>query len=195
MATNIEKVKQLRQMTGGGVLDCKQALDETDGDIEAAAEILRQEGHAAAEKKAGRATEEGCVDAYIHTDSKLGSLIQVNCETDFVARTEEFRTLCHDLAMQVAATEPQWISRESIPDAVIEEQTEQYLSEIEGDKPEHVVENILEGKLDKFCKERCLLEQPFIRDDEKTIQQLITEAIAETGENIVIKRFARFKIG
>lgn len=194
MATNIEKVKKLRQMTGGGVLDCKQALDETGGDIEEAAEILRQEGYAAAAEKAGRVAEEGCVDAYVHTDSKLGSLIQVNCETDFVARTEEFRTLCHDLAMQVAATTPQWISREDIPDTVIEEQTEQYLSEIEDEKPEHVVERILEGKLDKFCKERCLLEQPFIRDDEKTIQQLITEAIAETGENIVIKRFSRFQI-
>ncbi len=194
MATNIEKVKNLREMTGGGVLDCKRALDEADGDIEAAAEILRREGYAAAEEKAGRTTEEGCVDAYIHTDSKLGSLIQVNCETDFVARTEEFRTLCHDLAMQIAATAPQWISREDIPDAVIQEQTDEYLSEIEDDKPEHVVERILEGKLDKFCKEQCLLEQPFIRDDEKTIQQLITEAIAETGENIVIRRFARFKI-
>lgn len=194
MATNIEKVKKLREMTGGGVLDCKQALDETGGDIEEAAEILRQEGYAAAAEKADRVVEEGCVDAYIHTDSKLGSLIQVNCETDFVARTEEFRTLCHDLAMQVAASAPQWVSREDIPDGVIEEQTEQYLSEIAEDKPEHVVERILEGKLDKFCKERCLLEQPFIRDDEKTIQQLITEAIAETGENIVIRRFARFNI-
>ncbi len=194
MATNIEKVKKLRQMTGGGVLDCKQALDETDGNIEEAAEILRQQGFSEAAEKAGRVAEEGCVDAYIHTDSKLGSLIQVNCETDFVARTEEFRTLCHDLAMQVAATAPRWVSHEDIPDDVIKEQTEQYLSEIEDDKPEHIVERILEGKLDKFCKERCLLEQPFIRDDEKTIQQLITEAIAETGENIVIKRFARFNI-
>jgi elongation factor Ts len=194
MATNVEKIKELRQMTGGGVLDCKKALDEADGDIEEAAEILRKQGFAEAAEKAGRAVEEGCVDAYIHTDSKLGSLIEVNCETDFVARTEEFRTLCHDLAMQVAATAPRWVSREDIPDEVIEEQTEQYLSEIEGEKPEHVVERILEGKLDKFCKQSCLLEQPFIRDDEKTIQQLITEAIAETGENIAIRRFARFNI-
>ncbi|MFP3895834.1 MAG: translation elongation factor Ts [Anaerolineales bacterium] len=194
MATNVEKVKELREITGGGVLDCKRALDEAGGDIEEAAEILRQEGYAAAAERADRIAEEGCVDAYIHTDSKLGSLIQVNCETDFVARTEEFRTLCHDLAMQVAATAPQWVSREDIPDAVIKEQTEQYLSEIEDDKPEHILERILEGKLDKFCKEQCLLEQSFIRDDEKTIQQLITEAIAETGENIVIKRFSRFKI-
>ncbi|MEA3407862.1 MAG: translation elongation factor Ts [Chloroflexota bacterium] len=194
MATNIEKIKTLRQMTGGGVLDCKQALDEADGDIEEAAQILRQQGFSEAAEKADRVVEEGCVDTYIHTDSKLGSLIQVNCETDFVARTEEFRSLCHDLAMQVAATAPQWVSREDIPEEVIEEQTQKYLSEIEEDKPEHILERIVEGKLNKFCQERCLLEQPFIRDDEKTIQQLITEMIAETGENIVIKRFARFNI-
>jgi len=137
----------------------------------------------------------GRIEAYVHTGSKLGTLVEVNCETDFVARTDEFKALCHELAMQVAAADPQWVSREDIPASVIEVEKKSYLEQIAGqNKPEHIIERIIEGKLDKFYQEKCLLDQPFIRDDGKTIQQLVTEAIAKMGENIVVKRFARFRV-
>ncbi len=196
MAVTVEMIKELRQVTGAGVLACKKALDASNGDMEKATETLRKKGLLAAAKKAERVASEGRIEAYVHTGSKLGTLVEVNCETDFVARTDEFKVLCHELAMQVAAADPQWISREDVPASVIGAEKKSYLEQIAGqNKPEHIIERIIEGKLDKFYQEKCLLHQPFIRDDGKTIQQLVTEAIARMGENIVVKRFARFRIG
>ncbi|MGI6380828.1 MAG: translation elongation factor Ts [Anaerolineae bacterium] len=195
MAVTTEMIKQLRELTGAGVLDCKKALEETDGDFEAASEILKQKGLAAAAKKVDRTAGDGLVEAYIHAGAKLGVLLEVNCETDFVARTEEFQSFCHDVAMQIAAANPLWVSREDVPAEALAEQKEAVRAEMAGEnKPEHVMERIMEGKLAKFYQESCLLDQAFIKDDEKTIQQLLTEAIAKLGENIVIKRFARFQI-
>jgi len=196
MPVSTALIKELRAKTGAGVLDCKKALEQTDGDMEKAAAILREKGLAAAAKKANRETGDGRIETYVHPGAKLASMVQVNCETDFVARTKEFQVLCHDLAMQVAATNPQWVSREEVPEDVIEAEKRAYLAEFEGqNKPPHVIERIIEGKLAKFYQENCLLDQPFIKDDSKTIQQVLTEAIAKLGENIVITRFARFSIG
>ncbi len=196
MAVTTEMIKQLRELTGAGVLDCKKALEETDGDFEAASEILKQKGLAAAAKKVDRDAGDGLVEAYIHAGSKLGVLVEINCETDFVARTEEFQAFCHDVAMQIAAASPSWVSRSDVPKEVLAEQKDAIRAEMAGEnKPEHVMERIMEGKLAKFYQENCLLDQAFIKDDEKTIQQLLTGTIAKLGENIVIKRFARFQIG
>ena len=196
MAVTTEMIKQLRELTGAGVLDCKKALEETNGDFEAASEILKQKGLAAAAKKVDRDAGDGLVEAYIHAGSKLGVLVEINCETDFVARTEEFQAFCHDVAMQIAAANPSWVSRSDVPEDVLAEQKDAILAEMAGEnKPEHVMERIMEGKLAKFYQENCLLDQAFIKDDEKTIQQLLTGTIAKLGENIVIKRFARFQIG
>ena len=196
MAVTTEMIKQLRELTGAGVLDCKKALEETDGDFEAASEILKQKGLAAAAKKVDRDAGDGLVEAYIHAGSKLGVLVEINCETDFVARTEEFQAFCHDVAMQIAAANPSWVSRSDVPEDVLAEQKDAIRAEMAGEnKPEHVMERIMEGKLAKFYQENCLLDQAFIKDDEKTIQQLLTGTIAKLGENIVIKRFARFQIG
>lgn len=196
MATTTDMVKELRELTGAGVLDCKRALDETGGDMEEAATLLRERGLAAVAKKADREVLEGRIEAYIHTDSKLAALVEVNCETDFVARTQEFIDLSHDLAMQVAASNPAYISREDVPEAVIEAERAAYRAQMADDpKPDHIIERIIEGKLGKFYEEKCLLEQPFIRDEDKTVQQLLNEAIAKLGENVVIRRFARFRIG
>ena len=196
MAVTTEMIKQLRELTGAGVLDCKKALEETNGDFEAASEILKQKGLAAAAKKVDRDAGDGLVEAYIHAGSKLGVLVEINCETDFVARTEEFQAFCHDVAMQIAAANPSWVSRSDVPEDVLAEQKDAIRAEMAGEnKPEHVMERIMEGKLVKFYQENCLLDQAFIKDDEKTIQQLLTGTIAKLGENIVIKRFARFQIG
>lgn len=196
MAVTTEMIKQLRELTGAGVLDCKKALEETNGDFEAASEILKQKGLAAAAKKVDRDAGDGLVEAYIHAGSKLGVLVEINCETDFVARTKEFQAFCHDVAMQIAAANPSWVSRSDVPEDVLAEQKDAIRAEMAGEnKPEHVMERIMEGKLVKFYQENCLLDQAFIKDDEKTIQQLLTGTIAKLGENIVIKRFARFQIG
>ena len=196
MAVTTEMIKQLRELTGAGVLDCKKALEETNGDFEAASEILKQKGLAAAAKKLDRDAGDGLVEAYIHAGSKLGVLVEINCETDFVARTKEFQAFCHDVAMQIAAASPSWVSRSDVPEEVLAEQKDAIRAEMAGEnKPEHVMERIMEGKLAKFYQENCLLDQAFIKDDEKTIQQLLTGTIAKLGENIVIKRFARFQIG
>jgi len=189
-------VKELREVTGAGVLDCKRALDETGGDMEKAAALLQERGLAAVAKKADREALEGRVEAYVHSGSKLATLVEVNCETDFVARTQEFIDLSHDLAMQVAASNPAYISREDVPEAVIEAERTEYRAQLENDpKPDHIIERIIEGKLGKFYEEKCLLEQPFIKDENKTVQQLLNEAIAKLGENVVIRRFARFQVG
>lgn len=196
MAVTVEMVKELRQATQAGVLDCKKALEQAHGDIEQAIGILRKRGVAAAARRAGRTAADGRIDAYVHQGSKLASLIEVNCETDFVARTDEFGALCHDLAMQVAAASPRWLSREDVSEDVIEAEKEAYRAEMAGEnKPEHIMARIIEGKLAKFYRENCLLEQVFIKDDTKTIRQLVAEAMATLGENIVVKRFARFQIG
>jgi len=196
MATLTEMIKQLRETTGAGVLDCKKALDATGGDYEKAAAILKEKGLATAAKKAEREVSDGRIEAYIHPGNKLASMVEVASETDFVARTEEFRVFCHDVAMQIAASAPRWISRTDVPDDVIAEVKREYLESMAGqNKPAAIVERALEGKLTKFYQENCLLEQPFIKDESVTIQQLLTGLIAKLRENIVIKQFARFKIG
>ena len=194
MAVTMQMIKDLREKTGAGVLDCKNTLTETDGDIDKAIEILRKKGLAAAAKKATRVAAQGRIDAYIHAGDKLGTLVEVNCETDFVARTDQFKTLCHDLAMQIAATSPQWVSREDVPADILEQHKQRFTEEIEPGKPEHIVDRIIEGKLAKFFRETCLVEQNFIRDEDVSIQALVTAAIAKLGENIIIKRFSRFQI-
>lgn len=191
-----EAVKELRNRTGAGMMDCKRALEETGGDIEKAIEILRMKGLAAAAKKAGRVAKEGLVHAYIHGGGRIGVLIEVNCETDFVARTEEFQDLVHNLAMQVAAARPEYIKREDVPEEVIEREKSilraQALNE---GKPEKVVEKIVSGRLEKFFQESCLLEQPYIKDPDRKVKDLIAEKIAKLGENIEVRRFARFEVG
>jgi len=191
-----EMVKALRERTGAGVLDCKRALEETGGDLEEATRLLRQRGLAIAAKKAGRLAEEGLVEAYIHAGGRLGALVEINCETDFVARTEEFQRLAHDLAMQVVASNPHYLRPEDIPPEVIEEKKRLFLSELEGqNKPEHLWERIVEGKLERYYDQVCLLRQPFIKDEGLTVKEVIIEGIAKLGENIVIRRFARYELG
>ncbi len=191
-----EMVKALRERTGAGVLDCKKALEETGGDLEEATRLLRQRGLAIAAKKAGRLAQEGLVEAYIHAGGRLGALVEINCETDFVARTEEFQRLAHDLAMQVVASNPHYLRPEDIPSEVIEEKKRLFLSELEGqNKPEHLLERIVEGKLERYYDQVCLLRQPFIKDEGLTVEEVITEGIAKLGENIVVRRFVRYELG
>lgn len=190
------KVKELREKTGAGMMDCKKALSETGGDFEKAVELLREKGLAAAAKKSGRIAAEGVVDAYIHMGGRIGVLVEVNCETDFVARTDEFRTFVRDVAMQIAATNPSYLTREDVPEEVLAKEKEilknQALNE---GKPEKVIDKIVSGRLEKFYAENCLLEQPFIRDTDITVKALLQEKIAKIGENISIRRFVRFEMG
>lgn len=198
MTTTIttDMVKELRDMTGAGILDCKLALQEADGDLEKATQLLRKKGLARAAKKVGRVANEGLIEAYIHTGGRLGALIELNCETDFVARTHAFRELAHDLAMQVAATNPRYLDVEEVPAEILEQQRETFRAEAAGDgKPDHIVERIVEGRMAKYFEEVCLLRQPFIKDEGLTVGDLITEKIAQLGENIVVRRFARFELG
>ncbi len=189
-------VKELRDRTGAGIMDCKKALIEANGDIEKAIEVLRKLGIAKAEKKLDREAKDGRVDAYIHHGAKLGVLIEVNCETDFVASTDEFKELVHNLALQVAATNPIAVKREDIPSEIIEREKRIYEEQARKEgKPEKVIEKIVQGRLEKFYQEACLLEQPYIKDPNITVGDLIKQYIAKLGENIVVKRFARFKIG
>ncbi|NLO88906.1 MAG: translation elongation factor Ts [Clostridia bacterium] len=193
---NAVDVKKLRDMTGAGMMDCKRALEEAGGDIEKAVDILREKGLAKAAKKADRIATEGMVTSYIHLNGKIGVLVEVNCETDFVARNDAFKTLCHDLAMQIAASNPQYVSRQDVPEEVIEKEKAilkaQALNE---GKPEKIAEKIVEGRIEKFYEENCLLEQPFIKDTDKSVQDLINEYIAKLGENIVVRRFTRYALG
>ncbi|MBE3577417.1 MAG: translation elongation factor Ts [Limnochordales bacterium] len=191
-----EMVKELRERTGAGMLDCKKALEATGGDMEKAVEELRKKGLAAAAKRAGRVASEGIVDAYIHGNGRIGVLIEVNCETDFVARTEDFRRLTRDLAMQVAAARPEYVSREDVPSEVRERELEIYRAAARNEgKPEQVVEKIAQGRLEKYFQEVCLLEQPFIKDPNKRVRDVISEVIARLGENITVRRFVRFERG
>lgn len=196
MAVSADVVKQLREQTGAGIMDCKAALTASDGDIDKAIEWLRKKGAASAEKKSGRATNEGVVEAYIHPGSRLGVLIEVNCETDFVAKTEAFKTLARDLAMQVAAANPRVIKREDMPQDVVAKEMEIYRTQAGNEnKPANVQERIAQGKLEKFYQESVLLEQNFIKDPTRTVTQVITEVIAKIGENITVRRFVRFHLG
>lgn len=195
MAISAEMVKQLRETTGAGVLDCKKALDQTNGDFAKAAELLREKGLAAAAKKATREANEGLIGSYVHTGAKVAALVEVNCETDFVARTEQFQTLAKDLAMHVVASRPRFVRREDIPAAELEEERAKFMAQVvDSGKPESVLTKIVEGKLEKFYEDNCLLEQPFIKDPNATIGDIITQAIAKLGENIVVRRFARLEI-
>lgn len=195
MAISAEMVKELREKTGAGMMECKKALEESNGDFEKAVTVLRQKGLASASKKAGRTASEGIISSYIHMD-RIGVLVEVNCETDFVARTEDFRSLVKDIAMHIAAANPVYISREQVPEEVVEKEKEIYRAQISG-KPAQVVEKIIEGKLEKFYNDTCLLDQVFIKDPEQKlkVKDLITEKIAKLGENIVVRRFARFQLG
>jgi elongation factor Ts len=190
------QVRELRDTTGAGMMECKRALMESGGDLQKAIVYLREKGLAAAAKRSARAASEGMVGSYIHAGGKIGVLIEVNCETDFVARTPEFQALVKDLAMQVAAASPRWVRREETPAATVEAERSIYNVQAGGSgKPPEVIEKIVAGKLEKFFADTCLLEQPFIKDPRQTIGQLVTDSIAKIGENIVVRRFARFQLG
>ena len=198
MAASAEQVKELRERTGAGVMDCKAALDAAKGDMQGAIEHLRKKGLADAAKKAHREAKDGVVTSYIHPGAKIGVLVEVNCETDFVARTDDFQQLVKDIAMQVAAANPSYVSREDVPGAVVEKEREIYRTQMaDQKKPAQVIDKIIEGKLDKFYAESCLMEQPFIRDasGKTRLRDMVDQATAKVGERIVVKRFARFQVG
>jgi elongation factor Ts len=191
-----QMVMKLRQATGAGVLDCKEALVASDGDFDRATVYLREKGMVAAAKRATREATEGLIGSYIHAGSKVGALVEVNCETDFVANTDQFQELAHDLAMQVVAAKPLYLTPQDVPASVVEEEKENYRVEMKGSgKPEQILEKIVEGKLQKFYEATCLMEQPFIKDTAVTVQELVQQQNALLGENIVVRRFVRFEIG
>jgi elongation factor Ts len=198
MASSAEMVKELRDRTGAGVMDCKAALEASHGDLQAAIEHLRKKGLADAAKKAHREARDGVIASYIHAGNKIGVLVEVNCETDFVARTDDFQQLVKDVAMQVAAASPLYVSREEVPGEVIDKEREIYAQQMADQrKPPHVIEKIVEGKLEKYYTETCLLEQPFIKDPSgKTrVRDLVDQATAKLGERVLVKRFSRFQVG
>lgn len=189
-------IKELREKTGVGIMDCKVALQESGGDVEKAIEYLRKKGIATAKKRGGRTTSEGQIQSYIHAGGKIGVLVEVNCETDFTGKTQDFTNFVKDVAMQIAATNPLAIDREGIPPETLEKEKEIYATQArESGKPEKVIDRIVEGKLKKFYSEACLLEQPFIKNPDITVQDLLNELIAKTGENIIIRRFVRYQLG
>ncbi len=191
-----QMVKELRDRTGAGMMACKKALTQTNGDMDKAIDKLREMGLASAKKKAAREANEGKIVSYIHAGGKIGVLVEVNCETDFVANTEDFNNLCKDIAMQIAASDPIYVSKEDVPQEIIEKEKNIQKEQLRGQgKPENMLDKIAEGKINKYFEEVCLLEQPFIKDGSMKIKNLIESAIAKLGENIVVKRFARFKIG
>jgi elongation factor Ts len=191
-----QMVKELRDKTNAGMMDCKKALTETEGDMERAVDLLRQKGLAVAAKRADRATSEGVVECYIHGGGKLGVMVEVNCETDFVAKTDDFKAFARDIAMHIAAAAPFAVNREGIPEDVISREKEIYVAQaLESGKPENIVEKIVGGKMDKFLAENCLMEQKFVKNPDLSIQDLLNEIIAKTGENMSIKRFSRFQLG
>ncbi|MCP4204342.1 MAG: translation elongation factor Ts [bacterium] len=196
MAITAKMVKELRERTGAGMMDCKKALQEADGDLDAAVDILRKSGAAAAAKKAGRIAAEGTVLSYIHAGGKIGVLVEVNCETDFVARTDAFQTLVKDIAMHIAASDPRFVERDEVTQDVLAKEREIYRDQaLQSGKPENVIDRIVEGKMEKFFSENVLTEQPFVKDSDKTVGQLVTGAVASMGENIKIRRFVRFALG
>ncbi len=196
MTISADKVKALRERTGVGIMDCKSALTETDGDIDKAVELLRKMGVASAEKRVGRDTNQGLVEAYIHAGSQLGVLVEINCETDFVAKTDDFKNFARDIAMQVAATGPRVVSREDFPQEDIDKELEIYETQANNEgKPENIIERFVQGKLEKFYQENALMEQSYIKDPNKNIKELLTELITKTGENINIRKFVRYQLG
>lgn len=189
-------VKELRERTGAGMMDCKKALSATDGDLEKAIDFLREKGLAAAAKKAGRVAAEGLVEAYIHGGGRIGVLVEVNCETDFVAKTDAFKELVKDIAMHIAATNPSYLKREEVPTAELEHEQAVLAEQARNEgKPEKIIEKMVAGRIEKYYKEVCMMEQPFVKDPDKTISDLITESIAKIGENISIRRFTRYQLG
>ena len=189
-------VKELRERTGAGMMDCKKALSATDGDLEKAIDFLREKGLAAAAKKAGRVAAEGLVEAYIHGGGRIGVLVEVNCETDFVAKTDAVKELVKDIAMHIAATNPSYLKREEVPTAELEHEQAVLAEQARNEgKPEKIIEKMVAGRIEKYYKEVCLMEQPFVKDPDKTISDLITESIAKIGENISIRRFTRYQLG
>lgn len=196
MAITAKEVQQLRTQTGAGMMDCKKALQETGGDMDAAVEFLRKKGLSKAAKKAGRVAAEGLVSSYIHGAGKIGVLVEVNSETDFVARNEDFQRFVKDVAMHIAASAPRYVKREDVPDAEVQKEKDFLLEQVQEEgKPEHIAEKIVTGRLDKYFKEICLLEQPFVKDPDKTVTDYLNDTIATIGENIIIRRFARFALG
>jgi elongation factor Ts len=196
MPITADQVKQLREMTGAGMMECKKALADTGGDLEKAVDALRKSGAAKAEKRSGRTAKEGRVEAYIHPGNRVGVLIEVNCETDFVSRTDEFGELVRNVAMQVAAAGAEFVRREEVPAERVARERDILAAQVEGSgKPAAILEKIIEGKLGKFFAEVCLLEQPYIRDDKRTVGDIVQDAAAKTGENIVVRRFSRFRLG
>jgi elongation factor Ts len=196
MSTNItaQMVGDLREKTGAGLLDCKKALTEANGNVEEAITILRKRGAASAAKKAERATREGLIESYIHIGGKVGVMIEVNCETDFVARNEEFKVLCRDLCLQIAAANPTYVRREEVPEADLAKERDIASAQVQG-KPPAAIQKIIEGKLEKYFSTVCLLDQPFVKQAEKSVKDIITEKVAKIGENIQVRRFVRYQLG
>ncbi len=196
MTISASVVKELRDKTGVGMMECKTALQETGGDMEKAIIYLRERGLASATKKAGRVAADGLVTAYIHAGGKLGVLLEVSCETDFVAKTEAFQSLSKELAMQVAASNPQYVRREDVPDEILQREREIYKAQMgESKKPAEILEKIINGKLEKYFEETCLLEQPYIKEPSRKVNALVAETVSKTGENIQVRRFVRYKVG
>lgn len=196
MSVNAEHVKKLREKTGAGFMDCKNALTEAEGDLDRAVDLLRQKGVDVAMAREGKATDEGIIASYVHAGNQIGVLVDLRCETDFVARTDEFREFGRDIAMQVAAMHPRWISPEDVPCDVVEHEKEVLTQQaLEEGKPEHIAEKMVEGRLQKFYEQECLMNQPFIRDDSLTIEDKLNDLIAQCGERVVIARFVRYQIG
>ena len=196
MEVNARQVQELRSKTGAGIMDCKKALAEEQGDFEKAIEYLRKKGLSAASKKAGRVASEGLVGSYIHAGGKIGVMVEINCETDFVGRNEDFQRFVKDVAMHIAAANPQFVSRDEVPAATVSKEREILAAQAaEKGKPANVVEKMVEGGVNKFYKETCLLEQPFVKEPEKTVEQILNELVAKIGEKIVVRRFARFQLG
>jgi len=191
-----EAVKRLREKTGVGMMDCKKALAETGGDFEKAVEILRKKGMDVANKRSGRQASQGIVGSYIHMGGKIGVLVEVNCESDFVAKSEDFKNFVKDISMQIAAANPDWVTRDEVPEEILNKEKEILKEQaLKSGKPEKVLEKIVEGKLAKFYSERCLIDQHFVKDQDRTIKQLLDELMGKTGEKCLVKRFARFQVG
>ena len=189
-------IKELRQAVGAGVLDCRNALEVCEGDFDKALAYLREKGLAAVAEKSSREASDGVIEAYLHPGSRVAVMLELNCETDFVARTEDFKSLAHNLALHIAFAAPRYLTRENVAEAEIESERATYRTEaLEEGKPEHIVDRIVEGRLEKFYQQACLMEQPFVKDEDQTIERLITDAIAKLGENIVLRRFVRYEVG
>lgn len=196
MKITTEMVRELREATSAGIMDCRKALEVAEGDFDKAVDYLREKGLAKAAKRMSREAKDGKIESYIHAGGRIGVLLEINCETDFVARTDEFQELAHEIALQIAAMAPKYIAREDVPEAVIEHERELYRNQaLDEGKPERIVDRIVDGRLEKFFTESCLMEQPFIRDEDQTIEDLIKSNISKTGENIIVRRFARYQLG